>query len=304
VTVAGTIVASIDMERVVALAQLACLLEVQAPKPGNVSPGRGFRDMSAEDFMVSALALGPAFLAARQHPLGKIIRQAVETGRRWTATNTNLGLVLLLAPLVKAVAHCLPAPERLEALTLRSHLRQVLAATSVEDARDVYAAIRSAAPGGLGLVTAEDVSADPTVDLATAMRLARDRDTIAREYDTGFKITFGLGAPALSAARRDGLDWPDAIVETFLTLLAAQPDTHIARRGGVALAEDVSRGAQDVLRHGGVRRAAGRRVLAEFDCLLRDDTHLRNPGTTADLTAAALFVVLLASGWQAERTLP
>lgn len=298
-----TLAVSAPIEDIVALAQLACLLEVQAPKPGNVSPGHRFHDMSAADLTVSALAIGPAFRLARQQPVGTLIRQAIDATRRWTSTNTNLGLVLLLAPLVKAAAHCLPA-ERTGRGTLRSSLREVLAATTVEDARDVYAAIRSAAPGGLGHAAAEDVSATPTVDLLTAMRLASDRDSIAREYATGFEATFDRAVPALARAREDGLDWPDAIVEAFLTLLAALPDTHIARRGGVALAEQVSRDAGDVLRDGGVRSAAGRRALAAFDAGLRDDTHLRNPGTTADLTAAALFVVLLASGWPTGRAHP
>src|SRR5207248_8226864 len=107
----------------------------------------------------------------------------------------------------------------------------------------------------------------------------------------------GTAVPALTRARADGLSWDDAIVETFLKILAAVPDTHIARRGGTALAEHASRGAQDVVAAGGVRSDAGRRAIDAFDRTLRADGHRANPGTTADLTAAAIFVVLAGGGW-------
>jgi triphosphoribosyl-dephospho-CoA synthase len=173
----------------------------------------------------------------------------------------------------------------------------VLEATTVDDARDVYTAIRLAAPGGLGRAQAQDVADEPTQALLDVMRLAADRDGIAREYTTTFETTFATGAPALDRARDAGLSWDDAIVETFLTLLAAAPDTHVSRRGGTVLAEDVSRRARTALAAGGVRSAAGRRAVDELDRALRDAHNTANPGTTADLTAAAIFVVLISGGW-------
>jgi triphosphoribosyl-dephospho-CoA synthase len=129
--------------------------------------------------------------------------------------------------------------------------------------------------------------------LLDVMRLAADRDGIAREYATGFETTFGIGAPAIARARGDGLDWDDAVVEAFLTLLAAAPDTHIARRGGAVLAADVTARARMVLAAGGVRSPAGREAITRMDAALRDPHHTANPGTTADLTAAAIFVALV-----------
>jgi triphosphoribosyl-dephospho-CoA synthase len=168
----------------------------------------------------------------------------------------------------------------------------------VEDAREVYHAIRLAAPGGLGRADTQDVAADPTMTLVEVMRLAAGRDGIAREYASGFETTFGTGAPALAAARRDGLSWGDAVVETYLTLLAASADTHVARRAGGAAAEEVSRMARAALGAGGVRSKAGRRSIEDMDRRLRDPRNTANPGTTADLTAAAIFVVLLDGGWR------
>jgi triphosphoribosyl-dephospho-CoA synthase len=174
----------------------------------------------------------------------------------------------------------------------------VLDESTIDDARDVYAAIRQAAPGGLGRAAAQDVTDEPTMTLLDVMRLAAERDGIAREYATAFDVTFGTGAPALERARRDGLCWNDAVVETFLTLLAARPDTHVMRRGGAALAEEASRLAGAALAAGGVRSTDGRRAVDNMDRALRDARHIGNPGTTADLTAAAIFVVLLGGGWQ------
>jgi triphosphoribosyl-dephospho-CoA synthase len=286
-----------------AAAQLACLLEASAPKPGNVSPGRSFADVSYEDFLASAAAIGGPLSGAGARPLGSTIRMAVDATAAWAPSNTNLGIVLLLAPLVRAAV--LDAQSD-NASSLRDSLRRVLDTTTVDDAREVYAAIRRAAPGGLGRADAQDVSGEPTVTLLDAMRLAAGRDSIAREYTTGFALTFETGAPALERARRDGLSWTDAVVETFLHVLAAVPDTHIARRGGEPLAVEVTREAQAVLAFGGVRSTEGRAAIAAFDLALRsgEPGNLANPGTTADLTAAAIFVALAGGGWRLSDFFP
>jgi triphosphoribosyl-dephospho-CoA synthase len=279
----------ISPEKVAAAGQLACLLEVSAPKPGNVSPERHFHDTRYEDFLASAVAIGPALAEAGQQPLGVTVRRAVEDTLRWTKSNTNLGIVLLLAPLARAALG--------QGATLRERLAAVLGNTTIDDAVEVYAAIRRARPGGLGRSTAEDVSGAPTVTLREAMGLASERDTIAREYVSNFELTFEVGVPAVLAARRDGLAWTDAAVEAYLGLLEMVPDTHIARKLGVVEAAAVSRKARAVRALGGTRSAAGRQALIDLDQELRDERNRRNPGTTADLTCAALFVVILEGGW-------
>jgi triphosphoribosyl-dephospho-CoA synthase len=274
---------------VAAAGQLACLLEVSAPKPGNVSPEHHFHDTRYEDFLASAVAIGPALSEAARHPLGTTIRTAVEATRRWTRSNTNLGIVLLLAPLARAALQ--------SGGSLRERLTRVLAQTTVADAGEMYAAIRHAGPGGLGASSAEDVSDTPTVTLREAMALAADRDAVAREYVTDFALTFEVGVPAVRASRQEGLGWTEAAVEAHLTLLASTPDTHIARKLGKAEAEAVSRRAREVRAAGGTRSATGLKALAALDAELRDPRNRRNPGTTADLTCAALFVVILEGGW-------
>jgi triphosphoribosyl-dephospho-CoA synthase len=297
--------AEVVANRVAAAAQLACLLEVSAPKPGNVSPGRHFADTRYEHFLGSAAAIGLPLSGAGTRPLGATVLRALEATGQWTRSNTNLGIILLLAPLARAAL--LGAPfERLsrEAVVehgvLRTALRDVLDTTTIEDARDVYAAIRRAAPGGLGRAAAQDVADEPTITLLETMRLAEHRDGVAREYATGFATTFECGAPALLSARKEGLSWDDAIVETFLTLLAVAPDTHIVRRAGIAIASDVSRQARAVLAAGGVRSAGGRRAITAMHGGLHASDNASNPGTTADLTAASIFVALLGGGWHLD----
>jgi triphosphoribosyl-dephospho-CoA synthase len=274
-------------------AQLACLLEASAPKPGNVSPGRPFHDTSYEDFLASAVAIGPAMADAGTVPLGTTIRAAVSATRRLTRANTNLGIVLLIAPLCRAAQRA--------GGEFRARLREVLAETTVADAVSVYEAIRLAAPTGLGAAQVQDVATVPTIPLRDAMALAADRDSIAREYVTDFAITFELGAPGLRGALTAGLTWTQAVVETYLDLLSAVPDSHVARKLGSAAAETIMRRAREVRPAGGARSPAGRLALAAFDAQLRDDRNTRNPGTTADLTAAALCLVILEDGWHSPR---
>lgn len=282
---------------VAAAGQLACLLEVSAPKPGNVSPGRHFHDTRYEDFLASAVAIGPALSEAARHPLGTTIRRAVEHTRTWTKSNTNLGIVLLLAPLARAALRSEePAPSGARG-TLRERLAQVLGETTVDDAEQVYAAIRHVRPGGLGEAAAEDVSETPSVTLREAMALAAERDAVAREYVTDFALTFEVGVPALRAARDEGLAWGEAAVDAYLRLLDSAADTHIARKLGRLEAESVSQRAREVLTAGGTRTGEGRQALARLDAELRDPRNQRNPGTTADLTCAAIFVVILEGGW-------
>jgi triphosphoribosyl-dephospho-CoA synthase len=276
-------------EEIAAAAQLACLLEVSAPKPGNVSPERHFHDTRYEDFLASAVAIGPALAAAGRRPLGATIHAAVQATSRWTRSNTNLGIVLLLAPLARAAVR--------DRGTLRERLGVVLEETTVADAAETYAAIRLARPGGLGAASAEDVATTPTVTLHGAMALAAQRDAVAREYTNRFALTFEVGATALGEARRRGLSWSEATVECFLALLAAVPDTHIARKLGRAEAERVTGRAREVVAAGGTATTEGRAALAALDGELRDPRNTRNPGTTADLTCAALFVVIIGDGW-------
>ncbi len=278
----------------------ACVLEATAPKPGNVSPGRPFGNMTFEDFVASAVAIGPPLGEAGERPLGQTILAAARATQSATSCNTNLGIILLLAPLARAARRLGNSAPRRASDPLREALVAVLAETTVEDARLAYAAIREARPTGLGAAPAQDVRAEPTVSLWDAMALAADRDLVAREYVTDYALTFETGVPALRRARAAGQPWEDAVVEMFLRLLAREPDTLISRKLGPAAAGEVSAEARAILALGDLSTAQARARLAAFDASLRDSENSRNPGTTADLAAAAIFVELAETGGTAD----
>lgn len=273
-------------DQVAAAAQAACLLEATVPKPGNASPGHDLPGLSYRDLLLSATSIGPAFRRLGTRRVGRVILDAIRATRRHVQTNTNLGIVLLLAPLARAAL-------LRDGGRLRRRLSRVLRRLDVADARDAYRAIRLAEPGGLGRVRTEDISREPRRRLLDCMRLARRRDAIAREYATSFRAVFTVGLPALRAARAAGAPPRRAIVQTFLTLLARTPDTLLQRRHGPGTARAVSREARSILAIGGALTARGRRRIAALDRRLRAERPPQNPGTTADLTAAVLFVALL-----------
>jgi triphosphoribosyl-dephospho-CoA synthase len=261
--------------------QLACLLEVSAAKPGNVTPAHDFSDTTYADMVRSALALGPVFGSrrARIRGVGELISDGLMATAHVADTNTNLGIVLLFAPLVRAAA------TRREDETLRLAVRRTLAALDVDDAAAAFAAIARARPGGLGEAPQHDVRAPASVSLREAMAAAAHRDSIASEYATGYVIVFDTALPLLSNMVRDGIPTLEAVVSLHVGLLASRPDTLIARKAGAGAARAVSEAAREV--------RAGTRSLPDFDASLRGDDHRLNPGTTADLVAATLLVALL-----------
>jgi len=269
-------------ENLGAMARRACTWEARARKAGNVTPEHAFADLTVADFYRSAEAIAPVFERAAERPIGVTVLQAVEATRRVTASNTNLGIVLLLAPLAKV-----PAAE-----TLHQGVEQVLAALTVDDSRRVFEAIRLANPGGLGEAPEQDVRGTPTLPLREIMALAAERDLVARQYANDFREVLDEGTPAfLDAVERFGV-MEDAIIWCQLTLLARHPDTLIARKVGSEEAEEASRRAGVVLAAGWPTASAGRQAFAELDAWLREDGNARNPGATADLVTACLFAAL------------
>ena len=258
--------------------ELACILEASAPKAGNVHPGASFADMTFADFVASAVAVAPVFDTATDRGVGATVLSAVERRRAVVHANTNLGIVLLLAPLA--------AVDR--GTSLAEGIGPVLERLTVADARAVYQAIRLSRAGGLGRVDAQDVAEEPTCTLRETMRLAADRDLIARQYVNGFADVLNEGVDLLRSATLTGSALLDAIVRTHLEILARHPDTLIARKLGITVAHEVSQQAATVLK-GGFPAERGQSSFQKFDAWLREPGSDRNPGATADLVTASLF---------------
>jgi triphosphoribosyl-dephospho-CoA synthase len=260
-------------------AQLACIWEASARKPGNIHRFCDFDDAYYLDFLVSAAAAAPALDRAQQTPVGKTVLASVQATRQIVSTNTNLGILLLLAPLAAAQ-------------DLEQGVRDVLDRLTVDDARAVYEAIRLAQPGGMGKVPDQDVATIPTRPLPEVMALAADRDLIALQYKNGFQQVLQEGAPRLLHLLRQTGELETAIIGCHVHLLASHPDSLILRKRGCGEAEEASCRARHVLEAGWPETDRGRTTLNDLDAWLRAEGHARNPGTTADLVTASLFVLL------------
>lgn len=265
------------------LVQTACIWEASARKFGNVHPAASFEDTAYLEFLLSAAAIHRPFTMAAAASIGTTVQFAGWMTRNAVNANTNLGIIILLAPLVKAWKL---------AVEFRPRVQNVLDELTVEDAKLVYEAIRHANPGGLGTTTEQDVHAEPTVTLLEAMKLAADRDMIARQYANGFADVFDFGVPAFLDAFAKFGNIEAAIIDSQLRWLAEYPDSLIARKNSPATADEVRQRAVAVLKVGGIATAEGRRSGTELDKYLRSDGNKLNPGTTADLIAACLFVAL------------
>jgi triphosphoribosyl-dephospho-CoA synthase len=275
-------------------AQLACIWEATARKPGNVHRFHDFTDTTYLDFLTSASAVAPVLAAAPANAVGFTVARAVHATREVSAGNTNLGIVLLLAPLAKAR----PDPD------FRANVLGVLRDLTLDDASLVYGAIRSARAGGLGEAAEQDVRAAPKAGLREAMALAADRDLIARQYANGFAEVFEDGAGAILAGISSTGCLEGAIIHAHLYLMSRHPDTLIQRKRGPEEAREAAARAEDVLSRGWPDREEGRRALEDLDAWLRAEGNRRNPGTTADLIAASLFVLLRQGRLSLPLTLP
>jgi triphosphoribosyl-dephospho-CoA synthase len=258
-------------------AAAASILEASAPKPGNVHPGAAFPDLDHAELVAAGLAIAPAMERAAEVPLGQTILAAVTAARAVTRSNANLGIVLAIAPLAAVPDQSDPAVAASPAA-----VAAVLTRLTPADAADVWQAIRVAQPGGMGHSGQHDLAGPPPDDLLAAMRLAAPHDAIARLWTTGYGCLFSGLVADLETALGRGLAMDDAIVDGFLAQLAREPDSLIARKHGLPVAEEVARRAAEA--------RAQPRTIPDFDRFLRSPRRL-NPGTTADLTAAALYIL-------------
>ncbi len=261
----------------------ACLLEATAQKPGNVHPGAVFEHVAYEDFVASADAIAPVLANTADIGVGKSILEAVKATRSICEHNTNLGIILLLAPLTAVPAD----------VSLSEGIGAVLSGLTRDDAEHAYEAIRIAQPRGLGTADSADVTASsPNGTLTEVMSQAADRDSVARQYANSFKTVLDDAVTTLNASSRFEEDWEQAIIYLQLKLIARDGDTDIARKCNSIDVHEAKRRAMSVLQAGWPMAMEGRLRIREFDRWLRAKGSKRNPGTTADLVTAGVFAVL------------
>ncbi len=268
----------------------ACWLDMQAIKPGNVSIRSGHEDLTVDDFYASAeVSALPLFES--EHSLGSRILLAVTATHEKVGTNTNLGIILLIAPMVQAAYLSSSKLQFIESLG------QVLEETTVQDAVDVYQAIRICNPGGMGEKEYQDVSKEPTVSLLNTMKISQSWDRIAWQYAHKYEDILKFGVPAFEQNMHKWGEEQAAVSCLFLKFLAKFPDSLIERKFGLLKAKEISAmisGLEKEL----CRSDSPGRYEAQ---LLEIDSHLKryriNPGTTADLTVASVFATDLLQLW-------
>lgn len=262
----------LDAALIGTLYRAACLAELDALKPGNVHAYAPGHRMVLADFVTSADVSAPP-LARPGAGVGARVRDGVAATVAAVGQNTNLGILLLCAPLAVAAEE-------------NRTVAAVLDTLDGADSDAVFAGIRRASPGGLGAAARHDVADAAPGSLRDAMAEAADRDRIARAYVTGFADVPAIGLAALREARAAGLDPTWCTTAIHLAFLRAVPDSHVARKHGAAAAEGVRREVEAAL--AGIDLAA-----RPVDALLALDASLKarsiNPGTSADFTVATLF---------------
>lgn len=286
------IIQSLNSTAVAQAYRRACMTELQAIKPGNVHVFADGHGMTVYDFIKSADATA-AVIAQADLSVGERILLAVQATQSAVAMNTNLGLILLCAPLIQAALS--PSTE----FDLPQGLTAVLNALSVEDGRLAASAILMAKPAGLGHVPKHDVQAVIDVSLKQMMVTAAENDRIAWQYAHDYQGVFNLGLPRFVSAKQawqeqaknDSEAW--AATAVYLTFLAHYPDSHIVRKHGMALAKKISLEAQAI--EADYAKASNPKLMQKE--LLAWDASLKqrniNPGTSADLTVATLLAFYL-----------
>lgn len=280
---------TLDSSTLQGMVRAACVLEASARKPGNVHPWASFEDLAFNDFIRSAEAIAPILAHASELGVSQSILEAIRATRRVVSTNTNLGIVLLLAPLA-----ALPINIPLRPLKLRMLLEKL----TVDDTVRIYEAIRLAIPGGMGEAAEQDLADTPTLSPLQVLDLAADRDQIARLWCDAFEDLLEFGVPTfVNWTRRTG-NWEQAIVGLQLAWLENYGDTLIERKLGTLDSEQAKQRAGEILDAAWPERSLGWDKLNDFDHWLRADGHRRNPGTTADIIAAILFAAMRMGVWQ------
>jgi len=297
--------------------ELSILFEVSADKPGNVNLVTGFEGTRYEHFLASAVAAEPHFeLAARRGiavslgeislhnvGLGSIVKDCIADISAWQyGGNTLLGTIILFIPIAVAAGMTSTNEECIfEISEIRKNLNPIVEATTPEDAINVYEAIKIANPSGLGKAPDLDINNPDSVNriikenvsLLQVFQIASNYDNVCFEWVNNYPITFDFAYPHLMEQIKTFKDLNTAVVHTFLKVLGKYPDTFIARKVGFGKAQEISLMAEEVLKLGGLGTSEGKAKLREFDLMLRKSSNLLNPGTTADIIAAALALCVL-----------
>lgn len=279
---------SLDPDYIAQCAQAAMVLELSSsPKPGNVDRCHDFKDATFQQFLISAVSAYPVYrkAAAGGGRIGQLLIEAVESWSHWNIPgNTHFGTLVLMIPLTIAAGRC-ESPDR-----LKVELTRTLKETNVDDAVDFYTAFERAKARVVDVpqfsltdpAWREELHSQGNT-LLDLMNLSRGHDIIAREWSDGYLRSFDLADRLTVRVRSYGPS--EGVVRVYLEALSDEPDSLIAAKFGEKKAKEVSLRAKVALEDETLL------TVKKLDReLLEEDV---NPGSTADLIAASLFISLL-----------
>ncbi len=264
------------------MATLACLLEVTASKPGNVNRSNDFADVGLIDFLASAVALGEAVEAFQAKPFGETVLEVARRTTKVTSSNTNLGINLLISLLSKVV-HSGQS-------VVTKQISQYVDSIPDGEMEKMYRAIRLMNPGGMGEAQENDIAGDCSASVREVMVAASERDLVARQFVNGCAEVVEKVVPWLVDGKQKFGKWLLGIVWAHVNLMAEVPDSLIARKLGADAARQSQLRAEKAIAASLESEEAFWREVSELDFWLRSDGNRRNPGTTADLITAGIFV--------------
>ncbi len=306
------------------LAQLAVLLEVSSPKPGNVNRLRRFSDTGYRHFLASAsffgrglhlsastgIALSEGKITPEQVGIGNLIHEcAKDVFGGLNTSNTILGTVLLYVPLVVTSAAAIASDGKFSVEQSKQRLKEVLENTTVEDTINTYKAFHLVNPGGdknreSGMWTEihdrfdihnpqlfQNIRNDG-LTLRDLFELSAEVEPISKEWSEHFNLVFSKVYPYLNSQITSLDDIEEGIVKTFVWLLSIQPDGLITKKAGIKRSREIQKLASDIIKDGKLESETDD-ILSELDRILRNDGNLLNPGTTADFVSAGLLCKLL-----------
>jgi triphosphoribosyl-dephospho-CoA synthase len=279
-----------NSERVAQCAVLAMLFELSSsPKPGNVDRCHDFSDIGFNHFLISAVSAYPIFrkAASGEGSVGSLILEGVQAWKTWNLdSNTHFGSLVLMIPIAIAAGK----PDELKLDELHRVLAQVMKETTVNDSIDFYSAFEKAKARvvevdsfSLNDQNWQEAIRESGKTLLELMKLSAKHDIVAREWATNYERSFLLAKRLVEQISLWGQN--DGVVRTFLEALAEVPDSLICAKFGEELARKVSKRAGETL----LDDTLGKACELDKDLLAADI----NPGSTADLIAASLFISLL-----------
>lgn len=294
--------ANLDRNDISRAVQLASLLEVSAPKPGNVNRYHDMEDLSFEQFLGASISIGPTCKKSyekRGENIGKLIKEAVSETNKWqTGRNPNFGIITLAIPICSTLGKIEKDFENVSINEIGEKVTKNISNTNNDDAINYYRALRKANPKGIDEVDKYDFKKDSGIheikeddlNLLDIFKISKDRETVMKDLTNGLEIIGNEAYPKLKRTHKKTKDLSGSITETFLKILSQHPDSLIQRKASKKRAIEVSKRSKRILENGGFfNNKAG---LKEFDKYLRNNSNL-NPGTTADIIFASLLFLII-----------